>query len=242
MCKNAFFAIITAASVATVTSPARAGYQVTSTFDTVSPGEVVTLHSSLLPGGQESGWAGIYNFKNASGYLTGSYQSFCIDISQDIFSNQTATFDVNNLSSAPVPGAAMGTLKANLLSELWYKDRALVTNNSTAAAFQIAIWEIINETTTDGNGNLVLNISSGNFYVTASDGATLTTAQNWLKGIDITGNGSKANLVALTNSTYQDYVVEAVPVPSSLVLALLGAIMLLTLRAWHQRGTAIVTA
>jgi hypothetical protein len=73
-------------------------------------------------GGTETGMAGVYNFTNASGSLTGSFVGFCIDIGQPIFTNQTVAFAVAALSNAPVDGSqptAMGSLRANLLAELW---------------------------------------------------------------------------------------------------------------------------
>src|SRR5262249_18412919 len=127
-------------------APTRADY-VTATFGNVSPGEVVSI-SSDSGSSWESGWAGVYNFTNASGAITGNYSGFCIDIAQDVYGGQTATWTVAALASAPTPGTAMGPQKANLIAELWGRDYELIgTSNTNAAAFQIAIWTIIN-----GNG------------------------------------------------------------------------------------------
>jgi hypothetical protein len=207
-------------------APARAGFTVTATFDTVAPGEVVTI---TLGGQSETGWAGVYNFKNASGYSNGSSGGFCIDISQNIYSNVTATWNVTDLANAPTPGNQMGTLRANLIRELWYNDFGLSgSSNSNAAAFQLAIWEIENETTTNANGTLALNLSTGSFTATDSDAATITTANSWLSQLDLSGNGPKDNsLIALTNSTYQDYVTRGTPAPAGLVLASTGAVSVL---------------
>src|SRR5262249_31918386 len=143
-------------------APARAG-TVTATFDTVSPGEVVTISSG---GFNATGWAGGYNFKNASGDLTGNFGGFCIDIAQDIYGNTTLQFNVQALSAAPVPGGGMGALRANLIRELWAADYAKIgASNQKAAAFQLAIWEIINETTLV-NGQLDLSVTRGSFQAT----------------------------------------------------------------------------
>src|SRR5205823_8879320 len=82
-CRAALLAALVALTAA---APARAGY-VTATFSTVNPGEVVNI-SSTQPPVSGSGWAGVYNFTNASGDLNGNFASFCIDIAQDIYSNQ----------------------------------------------------------------------------------------------------------------------------------------------------------
>jgi hypothetical protein len=43
-------------------------------------------------------------------------------VSQDIYQNQTATFNLANLADAPVPGKSMGTSRADLIRELWGRD------------------------------------------------------------------------------------------------------------------------
>ena len=226
-------------------TPIRAGF-VQATFSNVNPGEVVTITSQKY--GTESGWAGVYNFTNATSDigLSGNLKTFCIDISQNINSGNTVKFDVTNLADAPVqPADQMGQKRANLIGELWYQNYASIgTNNSNAAAFQIAIWEIINETTIDQNGDFVLYVSGvnkGTFNV-QGNAETLKTANMWLSALDLTGNGTKTpGLIAMTSggsSGYQDYVVQgpvATPVPSSLVLGMTGTLALLLPVAWRTR-------
>jgi hypothetical protein len=238
------FAAVTVFVLAMAGSPARADL-VTATFSNVNPGEVVTIP---VGNGTESGWAGVYNFTNASGAITGSFSGFCIDIAQNISANQTVTFGTAALSSAPVDGiqpTPMGTLRANLIGELWFNDQGLIgTSNSNAAAFQIAIWEIINETNTNKDGTLALNITSGSFYATDSDADTLKTANTWLGQLNLAGTGSTAsNLMALTSLGYQDYVFQgppspgpdtsAAPAPSGLVLFFIGMIALILSSAYR---------
>jgi hypothetical protein len=192
----------------TFAAPGRAS--VTATFSTVNPGEVVTITSN---GVSETGWAGQYDFVNASGDLHGSFGGFCIDIGQNIYGNQTVTFGEADLKNAPIPGAGMGATRANLIRELWARDYGVaLLSNSNAAAFQIAIWEIINEQNLSQ-----LDVTKGSFTVSDSDGQTLTTANAWLA--QLTGTGPRDNsLVALTSADYQDYVVS-MPAPPGLALA-----------------------
>jgi hypothetical protein len=224
-----------AIAVAGVT-PSRADY-VKATFSDVNPGEVVTITTGAGTSSATSatGWAGFYNFTNASGYLSGNLKAFCIDVSQDINQNQTVTFNVADLANAPDDGAGsstfMGTTKANLIRELWYRDYGLAgLSNSNAAAFQIAIWKIINET----DSTYAADVTQGTFTVSDNnDKTTLTTANKWLSGL--TGKGpDDSYLIALTNSTYQDYVVEATPTPPGLLLGAIGLLSLLPV-AWRHR-------
>src|SRR5262245_55232865 len=161
----------------TATTSASAGW-VTATFSDVNPGQVVTIHSASM-GLNETGWAGVYNCRNASDDLTGDRRTSCIDVAQGSCTSTAATVGVKRLASAPTPGTAMGQDKANLISELWGRDFASITTNSQAAAFQIAIWEIINEK----SGN-ALNVKNGDFTVTGVGGATLNLANSWLSELN----------------------------------------------------------
>jgi hypothetical protein len=224
-------ALVAALLALGVAAPVRADL-VTATFSTVNPGEVVGI-SSTYGSNPEYGWAGVYNFVNASGSLNGSFGGFCIDISQNIYGNQTVTFGVTTLDQAPVPGNGMGPLRAKLIAELWANDHAqALTSDSNAAAFQIAIWEIINESNPNN-----LNVTTGNFQVTDSDTKTLTTANTWLAGLNLSGTGPQAsNLIALTSAQYQDYVTMApVPEPSGLVLSGIALGVSACGAAWRRR-------
>ena len=101
---KAFMALV----LGLVATPVHAGF-VTATFSNVNPGEVVTITSAKY--GTETGWAGVYNFTNASSDigLSGNLKTFCIDIGQDIYSGTTTTFDVRNLANTPTPGISWGS-------------------------------------------------------------------------------------------------------------------------------------
>jgi hypothetical protein len=203
----------------------------TATFSTVKPGQVVEITSGTV---NEWGWAGDYDFINAKGGLKGSFSGFCIDINQEIMFGQTVDFSKAALKDAPKPGMGMGLLKANLIGELWYNDyKAIGTDDTKAAAFQIAIWKIINDTTSNTDKDSIskstlADFNAGNFKVSGNLGA-VSQATTWLKGIDPTGNGHKAaGLFALTSPSAQDYGVQGtlmVPAPSSLVLVGIGGLL-----------------
>ena len=202
---------------------------VSATFSNVNPGEVLTITSSAPPLARYKGGPECTTLPAPAEALTGNFSGFCIDIAQDIYAGQQATWNVAALANAPTPGTQMGQVKANEIAELWYNNYASIGNSAqAAAAFQIAIWEIINETSTK------LDVTSGSFTATG-DSVTTTLANQWLGAIDTSGNGLKATgLIALTSMGTQDYVVQAVPVPPGLVLGGVGIFCLLIPTAWRR--------
>lgn len=234
--------------VSLMAAPAHAAFE-TATFSTVIPGEVVSISYTDNTTGKtmtESGWAGAYIFNPSSdntGPLTNTFSGFCIDVSQDINSGQKVYFGGANLANAPNDGgsssSAMGSTAANLIAQLWAADYSLIgTDNTKAAAFQIAIWEIVN-----GPYSTETNVS--NFSVTA-DTATMQYVTNWLSGLDYNaaenGTGKMTNgLYALTDPTYQDYVVQLpAPAPPGLILGLIGGVSFLVPSVWRWRKRASV--
>jgi hypothetical protein len=123
----------------------------------------------------------------------------------------------------------MGPDRANLIGQLWYNNFAEIgSDDFAAAAFQVAIWEIINEKSTIGD-NLDLNVKSGYFQArdAKSNNKFENLANQWLGELDLSLKAPVApGLIALTNDGYQDYIVQvhAVPGPSALVLGLVGAL------------------
>jgi len=148
---------------------------------------------------------------------------FCIEMQYSTGSNPV--YNVLTLDQAPIDqgpgGNPMGVTKADYIRELW----AIVDPSPTmtavqAAAMQAAIWEIVYE-----DSGLPWNVSTYNeddtmnSFKVAGDGAVIAQANTWLDQLN--GMGPLANLVALSNDLYQDYVVQ-VPVPAAVLLGMLG--------------------
>lgn len=142
---------------------------------------------------------------------------FCLDLSQAPPTTDT-TFDVVPLTDAPSPtfiGTTITTAKADLLQELWGRHYSPTMTNQQAAEFQLAVWEIVFETSgvyNIGNGSLRSN------DLNAGTNALLSS---------LDGLGPKANLVALTHPEYQDMLAQ-VPAPGAIGLGSFG----LTLLGW----------
>jgi hypothetical protein len=86
--------------------------------------------------------------------LNQSFESFCVDLNDSVAKGGTYTYTLKTLDSSPNPypenptGGGMGAVRADALRRLWGTYRADVTaDNIKAAAFQMAIWEIIFDTT-----------------------------------------------------------------------------------------------
>jgi hypothetical protein len=122
---------------------------------------------------------------------------------------------------------------ATPISELWGRYRGNVVSDTTAAAFQVALWEL-------AYGSSDRNLSSGDFSLTTS-GTVFDIAQGWLSSLD--GTGPLANdLVVLVNNASladrQDLLTSTpVSVPEPGTLTLLGA-GLAGLLATRRRRTA----
>jgi hypothetical protein len=129
------------------------------------------------------------------------FGTFCLEPDQEFPSGANVAYSVINLESDPENGP-MGAAKASAIRELWGRFHTAIGNNNTnAAAFQIAVWEIVTDT-----GR---NLSTGVFRAGAAnptETAIKNQAQSWLN--QITGTGPKANLLALASPTDQDLVFE----------------------------------
>ena len=140
---------------------------------------------------------------------------YCIDLYQTAVDGET--YDLVALTSAPQGGGqgTMSAAKATALAQMWKQFFAdSLTNATTRGAFQLAVWEIIFEDwTTQSQLDVFNQETSTGFYATGvaggDTGAIADKAAEYL-GWDV--NGDLANLVALTNGSKQDYVVE-VPCP-----------------------------
>ena len=143
---------------------------------------LVTSYS--LNGVKDYAEAGVYNWTRAAinpGTYAGNptpgqtFGAFCIEVDQELPSSPNIAYTVTDL-------AALGA-KADQLKELWGRFRSSVgTDNTKAAAFQMAVWEIVS----DSGKNLTAGIFKAD-TTTPTGAAVAAQAQSWLNALTGTG-------------------------------------------------------
>ena len=178
---------------------------ITATFTGVANGGI-TVTPTLNGAAVGTGLAGQYLWHETAGSPilgnAGDYRTFCIELTQDISSNQSYTYSVVDLATAPRPGqyvgsSGMGTAKADQITQLWGQDFSKVVDGNTAAEFQFAVWRIVY--------GQIFGVDSGN-------AARLAVADSWIGALD--PNGARAPVIALSSPTVQDQITVA-PIPSA---------------------------
>lgn len=230
-------------------SAVQASPTVTARFDGYDPGTPVNVNRSVLdpyligPGTDTREVApGRFTFTRTGGDFAGTlvgatpqFYAFCIEPLEFIYSGSTYTFDLNALELGATNIGGMGSVKADLIRELFYQrmpDLSAVITNEKASALNVAIWEIVRE-----NPSNALNIYSGDASFASFNAAgvsMLALAQTYVS--TLTGTGPRLdNLYALTINGVQDVLVQVntAPEPStflSLGGALIGVVALIRRR------------
>jgi hypothetical protein len=147
-----------------------------------------------LNGSSSSAAAGLFvlDYKHVSAAVGTSWTqflSFCLepDVLLTPFDNP---YHAKSLQSTN------GNAAGQLISELWGRYFGSVTNDVTAAAFQVALWEL-------AFGNTDRNLSTGAFKLT-SGGTVQSTAQGWLSSLDGTGTLAQGLLVLVDSTAGRD--------------------------------------
>lgn len=165
------------------------------------------------------------NYVDAAG---SSFVAYCIEPEQSFALSTNLAGNPN--FKAYTPTSFSGT-QGDLLQGLYSSSFSGVHNGQQQAAFQLAVWEIVRET----SGTLSIAQGAGSFYLQSSGltGQSFTTAQS----VEQLANGYLAlaqayhgpalyTLTKLTNATYQDLVfataTNAVPEPQTYALLLGG--------------------
>ena len=160
------------------------------------------------------GFAGVYT----SGASSTSFVAYCVDLSQTF--NWGSAFAVTPASASSVFTATQYAA----LDHLYTQHFPATTDKATSAAFQLAVWEIITETS--GSYSLTAGPGQGSFWATpyglaATEGSALTTANLWLGTVG-TGAAGGYSLTVLQSQSNQDQLI-ATPIPEPETYAMLLA-------------------
>jgi hypothetical protein len=218
-------------------TPALGGI-ITAKFLGVNPGRTIHIYdSSTSPALSRYTSAGLFNFRiepgttyTALGGVGDTFTALCIDLRNTISTNHVYTWSVVDPSDAPNPTTySDGHISANELLALQRLIGAFpissLTTGRRAAAFQAAVWEIVNES------GSTYNVTIGNFKA----GGRLDTALANQMLADSAGyQGPLPELKALTSPCAQDMLV-IVPEPATLATVVAGMGALAVRRRGRRR-------
>ena len=199
---------------------------ITATFDQ-GASRYGTAQMSLNSGGSyQTVGAGMLAFDlvttNFPGLTSSIIYSWCVEPTEYVSSPATL-YDIGALSMGNTAGGGMGTTRANLINELFARFQPVLPTYSTlqkAQAIQLAIWEIVKETSG------TYNVSTGSARFIGYDNTVVPLAQSYINAITSAGGPHLSNLFAFYKVGKQDQVFQVAnyhpPVPEPAALGLLG--------------------
>ncbi len=170
----------------------------------------------------------VHTFSNGNGAaagLTGNYITFCSDFAQSV-STSGSTYTVSGIQNLPGSGP-MGAAKMHAIYDMYAAagGSQMGSDADMAAAFQLAIWEVIYDYDPSSAGSL--NLASGTLKARSTSGSALssaiaTRAASLFSAIG--SNAAQTGLMGFTSSSFQDQILQLqlVPVPLAAVAGLAG--------------------
>ncbi|MEQ9096350.1 MAG: hypothetical protein RIE32_08815 [Phycisphaerales bacterium] len=153
----------------------------------------------------------------------GQLTTYCVDVAEWV-SYQSRVYNVNELTDAPVShgNAGMDQHKADAVGRLYSyaNGQQYGADNNFAAAFQLAVWEVVSDLATS---TTALNVADGDFQAWNLNSGTISYL-NTLLGVAVDDDVRISDRVlALTNDGSQDQMFEvAVPLPTTGAMAAVG--------------------
>jgi MYXO-CTERM domain-containing protein len=174
-------------------------------------------------------------------FLNGTLYTYCADISQHVATN-FSEYEITSVDNVPLTNnafTAMNSTKSSAIRALYAStfDAHLnrTFNNTQAAAFQLTIWEIVNDYNGDASS---IDVHAGSLTFAKTNGDTLQSSiasavegfkQQLTFGLEA-GWGNFDGVIGLANAGAQDQL--AVPAPGA--FAMLAAGGLITTRRRRQ--------
>ncbi|MGD1914577.1 MAG: hypothetical protein ACFCBV_00100 [Phycisphaerales bacterium] len=165
------------------------------------------------------------NGTGAGSLLNGTLMTYCIDVLEPVGGGRN-TYNLDALEDSPVTAGsvspAMGVDKAEAIARMYTfaAGSQFGSDSDVAAAFQLAVWEVI----ADFGGDDPMSLTTGDFRVTSTVNSGTQTFLTSL--LDAAGDGSISifqGLGALTNEGLQDQIFEVViPLPGAAGMAAVG--------------------
>lgn len=170
-----------------------------------------------------------HELSNGTGFgewLNGTRYTFCTDLTQTVTTTRR-TYDLVTVADIP-DSSPMGVAKSNAIHDLYVvaggAQVASGANADLAAAFQLAIWEIVRDYN-PATGLSSLSLTSGNFRATQTSGSaisgSLLSQFNTLLGAIGHYGDSAPSIIGLRSDCAQDQV-TLVPAPGAIALGGLG--------------------
>lgn len=166
-----------------------------------------------------------------------SFVAYCVDLVQSFSFNNP--FSVT--ATSPSSMSAIGNVRTSVLDRLYTQRFATADTNVESAAFQLAVWEVLQEAPATAFGTNALG--SGSFMATAATSGTtldsdaITLANSWLN--TLTGASGGYSLTVLASATHQDQMMATpVPEPETYMMLLAGLGLMGFVARRRQQGVA----
>ena len=177
--------------------------------------------------------------------------TYCIQVYESVYIGEDYTFsqssDLTQVPESPPYPGAMNSAQAGLVEDLYARFIDMKTgliaegtaldgfdNDTAASAFQLVVWEIVNENITDGDLDMAASELSLDLGAFRAD-TTKNTEGDLATSLILTSLGdggwldTQGHLIGLSNRSHQDQLM-VVPLPMPAVLAGIGLAGVIVLR------------
>lgn len=183
---------------------------------------IYAVHDTSPTNFSVTAYAGGFKMTNTSVNPNNTFMAWCVDIYDDMNTGSTSYTLKSGADFYSAAQAYMATDLSRLAS--WVFDNNLLTSGAASAAFQLAVWEIVD----DAAGHRNYDVASGDFSVTTSSSwaSVLGTANDWLTVVNDGSYGIDRQLSVwqqdVAGSTQNLAVFAPVPEPGIVAMLLSG--------------------